>query len=86
MKVSVSNKGYTLSGISADELKVVMYLLETAKERCFREYDENNAMYFDGGDFVASLNKDERQNFHNFVDGFWNGHKKMEANFIKKNQ
>jgi hypothetical protein len=37
MKVSVSKRGYTISGISAEKLNVVMFLLGTAKDRCFHQ-------------------------------------------------
>jgi|GEM_PF-5571389 len=82
MKVSLSNKGYTLSGISADELQVVLYILETAKNRCFREFDKEDDTYYSGSDFVAVINGEQRNNFHNFVDGFWSAYEKMKNKLI----
>ena len=83
MKVSVNSKGYTLSGISAEELNIAMYLLGQAKDRCFREQEESGD-YYDGGDFVATLNSEQREYFHNFVDGFWSGYEKMKESLISK--
>ena len=78
MKVSASSKGYTLSGISPEQLNTVMFLLGTLKDRCFKE-EEENGKYYDGGDFLAALNKEELHAFHRFVDGFWYEYEKMKA-------
>jgi hypothetical protein len=77
MKVSVSSKGYALSGISPTELNTVMFLLGTLKDRCFREQEADGSSY-DGGDFVATLNKEELRALHRFVDGFWCEYEKMK--------
>ena len=71
MKVSVSKNGFTLKNISAEELGVVQYILNTVKTRCFGDYDydEQADIYYDGGDFVASLRKEERSYFIDFVCG-----------------
>jgi hypothetical protein len=78
MRVSVSSKGYTLSGVNPNELNVVMSLLGTLKDRCFLER-EDNGEYYDGGDFVASLDEDKLSAFHSFVDKFWHELNAAEA-------
>ena len=71
MKVKLSKKGYTLSGVSAEQLDTVMYLLGNIKERCFTDAPEENGDYYSGSDFLAVLNKQQLKNFHEFIDGFW---------------
>jgi hypothetical protein len=84
MKVSVNQKGYTLSGLGAGELNVVMSLLGQLKRQCFCDcdYDKELDMYLDGATFVACIDKKERNDFHGFVDGFWNEYARLQA---KKN-
>ena len=85
MKVSVSNRGYTLTGIDSGELKVIMYLLGQARDRCFREQNEDGS-YYDGGDFVAVLSEKERCLFHRFIDGFWDEFDTMVKKINLKNR
>ena len=86
MRVSLNQRGYTLSNLTADELKTVMYLLGTVKERCFKDsdYQSDSDQYYDGGDFVATVTPEERKNLYRFVDGFWNGYQQMINKILKK--
>jgi len=71
MKVSLTQKGYTLSGVSAEQLDTVMYLLGNIQRRCFQEGPNESGDYYSGEDFLAVLNERELKNFHEFVNGFW---------------
>jgi hypothetical protein len=41
-------------------------------------------MYFDGGDFLAVINEQERKNLHEFVDKFWEEYEIIKNQIIKK--
>jgi hypothetical protein len=85
MRVSVNQRGYTLSNLSSEELNTVMFLLGSLKDRCFKDgdYDKENDVYYDGGDFVSSLTPSERQGLHGFVDGFWHEYDKLKERIQK---
>ena len=81
MRVSLNQKGYTLSNLTAGELKTIMYLLGTIKDRCFKTDPERNGDYYSGDGFIAVLNEKEFKDFHRFVDGFWNGYQQRLIKF-----
>ena len=84
--VSINSKGlYHLGGIDAKTLNVVMSLLGDVKDRCFKEYDEDMGVFPSGDDFVTSLNEDELDMFHGFVDDFWDGYESMKRKMVLKN-
>ncbi|MDR2806289.1 MAG: hypothetical protein LBB85_11775 [Dysgonamonadaceae bacterium] len=90
MRVSVNQRGYTLSGLTTVELNTVMFLLGQIKKQCFCDcdYDKETGRYCDGGGFVASFGPEEREALYSFVDGFWHEYDKLEARFqqTKKKQ
>jgi hypothetical protein len=86
MKVSVSKKDDTISGIRAEELQTIMYLLGNIRERCFRAGpEENGEYYYSGDDFLAVLKQRELDDFYSFVNNFWNSHDAMREKFFKGN-
>ncbi|MDR1611098.1 MAG: hypothetical protein LBS08_06285 [Candidatus Symbiothrix sp.] len=68
MKVSISKKGYTLSGISPEELSTIKYLLGNIRKRCFLTPKNEDGNYCSGSDFLAILNEDELNEFRAFMD------------------
>ena len=86
MKLKVSNKGWELKEVTSEQLQVIIYLLDTANSRCFKDccYDEEHARYYDGGDFVASLTSEERDALRSFTGGFHGELDKLKNNFKNK--
>jgi len=84
--VSINSKGlYHLGGIDAKTLNTVMFILGHAKDRCFREYDEDMGAFPSGDDFCMSLKEDELDMFYSFVDEFWDGYESMKRKMVLKN-
>jgi hypothetical protein len=88
MRVSVNQRGYTLSNLTSDELNVVMSLLGKLKSQCFTDSDYNKETdrYFDGGTFIACMDKKTRDNFYGFVDGFWHEYDKIQERLSRTNR
>jgi hypothetical protein len=81
MRVSLNQRGYTLSGLTTVELNTVMFLLGQLKKQCFHDcdYDKQIGRYCDGGGFTASFGAEEREALYGFVDGFWHEYDKLKA-------
>jgi hypothetical protein len=79
MRISVNQRGYTLSGLSTHEINVVMFLLGQLKDQCFHDSDHYNEESHAGGGFTASLKLNEREDLRDFVDGFWREYDKLRA-------
>lgn len=82
MRMSVNQKGYTLSYLSAKELNVVMFLLGQIRKQCFCDcdYDRETGRYYDGGSFTAAIGEEERDALYGFVDGFWREYDRVAEN------
>jgi hypothetical protein len=88
MRVSVNQRGYTLSGLTSKELNVVMSLLGKLKSQCFTDsdYDKEIDKYCDGGNFIACMDKETRDDFYGFVDGFWREYDKIKERLSQTNR
>ena len=86
MKLKVSNKGWELKEVTSEQLQVIIYLLDTANSRCFGDewYDGVIGKYCDGGDFVASINAEQRDALRSFIGSFHGEFDKLKNNIQKK--
>jgi hypothetical protein len=68
MKLSVSNKGFTLANISGDELQIIQDVLAVVGNRCFRDgdFDQGLQKYCDGDNFLMSVTEEERTALRRF--------------------
>ena len=80
MRVNINSNGlYSITSMDVETLDVVMRILGHAKERCFREYDDEIGGYLSGDDFCMTLEAEDRQRFQNFVNHFWSEYENMKS-------
>jgi hypothetical protein len=80
MRVNINSNGlYSITSMDVETLNVVLFILDHAKDRCFKEYDIDTNHYYSGEGFSLALSPDELKKFHGFVHDFWMELDKMRA-------
>jgi N-acetylglutamate synthase/N-acetylornithine aminotransferase len=69
MKLSINKSGVTLAGLTMEQFKAVMTVVETANDRCFNEINKDGD-YYSNDDFVCTLSGKERVALDEFCRSF----------------
>lgn len=74
MRVTNTKNGVTLSNVPVDKIQVVMDVIETVNNRCFKNQDVEDLIdgkIPSGDDFLMLLTPEELKYLREFITEFW---------------